>query len=211
VSGPTILQDRQQGFTLLELLIALVIFSLLSVMAYQSLRDILQASEMADQRLQQLAELQKTVLFLSRDIQQLVNRPIRDGLGDPQPALVGQQMANPYQLEFTRAGWANPLGQTRSQLQRVAYSVAEGKLTRWHWRVLDRAQDSQPVETEMLQGVDDMTLEFIVDDSDEPLSEWPGFDPQTGEPRSGLPKAIRITLEIKGWGTLWRLYPVVAG
>ena len=72
---------RQRGFTLLELLVALAIFALVSVMAYGGLASVLDQQFATDEIAGQLARLQKTYLLLQRDFEQLVPRPVRDEYG----------------------------------------------------------------------------------------------------------------------------------
>jgi general secretion pathway protein J len=199
---------HQKGFTLLELLIALSIFSVVVMMAYQGLNDILSHSEHTEKRAEQLAELQMAMMFISRDIEQLLPRSIRDGLGDPQAPLISEGHGGEYRIEFTRGGWPNPIGQKRSTLQRVAYGIQEGKLIRYHWLVLDRAQDSEPVATELLSNVEELKFEFS-DGSDEKKDSWPPFNTTTGQQGSELPLVIKMTLELKHYGGVWRLFKTV--
>ena len=78
-----------QGFTLLELLVALSIFSIIAVMAYSGLNTVLLARIQTDQHAIQLARLQMTFTWLKRDIEQYIGRSIRDQYGDRQAALIG--------------------------------------------------------------------------------------------------------------------------
>ena len=78
---------------------------------------------------------------MQRDIEQVVPRTVRDEYGDAQSPLVGGE-----DLQLTRAGWRNPGGRQRSTLQRVGYALEEQQLVRYCWSVLDRAQDSEPLE-----------------------------------------------------------------
>ena len=79
---------RPRGFTLLELLIALAIFSLIAVMAYGGLATVLEQNLVSEESAVRLAALQKTYLVLQRDIEQVVPRPIRNEFGDRDAALV---------------------------------------------------------------------------------------------------------------------------
>jgi general secretion pathway protein J len=103
-----------------------------------------------------LAEVQRSMQILQRDVLQLSRRGIRDQLGDPvEPLLIGAD----GMIEFTRFGWRNPLNRPRSELQRVGYVVQDDTLFRAYWMVLDRAPDTEPQLQEMLQGVEQ--IEFF--------------------------------------------------
>ena len=90
-----------------------------------------------------------------RDLQQVVGRPIRDGFGDERSALIGQlggEDGAPV-LELTRAGWRNPTGLRRANLQRVRWRLAGDNLERVYWVVLDRDIDSEPRVQRVLDNV----------------------------------------------------------
>ena len=58
------------GFTLIELVVALAIFALLSVMAYSGLRLVLDARERTAQQAERLATLQLAFTVIGRDLEQ---------------------------------------------------------------------------------------------------------------------------------------------
>jgi len=107
------------GFTLLELLVALTVFAVISVMAYSGLNTVITARLQIKQQAEQLANLQQIFIKLGRDIEQIVQRPIRNQYGDEESHIKGTLQ----QIEFTRSGWRNPAQQNRSSLQRVAYHL----------------------------------------------------------------------------------------
>jgi len=196
---------KQNGFTLLELLVALGIFALLASMAYSGLNSVMMARQVTTQHAERLTQLQMAFLWLGRDVEQAVDRSIRDEYGEVQHAMLGVETGR-YQLELTRTGWRNPAGRARSHLQRVAYGLRDGALVRAYWNVLDRAQDSQPLESVMLDGVEKLELRFL-DDKNKWQDSWPSS--QLGAPPSTVPpKAVEVTLETKAEGRITRLYRV---
>ena len=208
-------KSRQTGFTLLELLVAMGIFALMAAMAYGGLNAIINERQETDKHAERLAQLQTSFLWLSRDIEQMTNRKIRDEYGDSQLALSSAEVGQ-FQLEFTRGGWRNPVGRARSNLQRVAYGVREDKLIRAYWNVLDRAQDSKPLETVLLDGVTRMDLRFLSvqkadqqagQDKQEWVDSWPGNSLGV-EPSDDPPQAVEVTLETEAEGRITRLFRV---
>ena len=73
---------RQQGFTLLELMVAMVIFSLMSLMAYQGMQSVFASREQTDADAKKLQAIQMTFLVLQRDLEFISEREIRDEYGD---------------------------------------------------------------------------------------------------------------------------------
>ena len=198
-------KNEQKGFTLLELLVALGIFAILAAMAYSGLNSVMTARQVTNQHADRLSQLQMAFLWLGRDVEQAIDRPIRDEYGVMQLAMLGVETGR-YQLELTRTGWRNPAGRARSHLQRVAYGVREGDLVRAYWNVLDRAQDSEPLESVMLDGVEKLELRFL-NASNSWQDSWPSSQPG-GAPSSTPPKAVEVTLETKAEGRITRLFRV---
>ncbi|HHI91902.1 MAG TPA: type II secretion system protein GspJ [Gammaproteobacteria bacterium] len=196
---------RQSGFTLLELLVALGIFALLAAMAYSGLTSVMAARKMTTEHAERLSQLQMAFLWLGRDIEQAINRPIRNEYGEVRPAMLGVETGR-YQLELTHTGWRNPAGRARSNLQRVAYGLRDGNLLRIYWNVLDRAQDSAPLESVLLEGVDKLELRFL-NDRNQWQNSWPSS--QLGGVASVTPpRAVEVTLETKAEGRITRLFRV---
>ena len=138
---------------------------------------------------------------------------IRDRYGDYQPAL--QTKGSLYKLELSRSGWRNPLGDPRSNVQRVAYELNQDELVRHYWNVLDRSQDSESVYRTLLKGVDEFSIRFMKHDFSW-ANEWPILDTSNEEAadpmlkQNQLPKAVKITFELKQFGTVSRIYDLVS-
>ncbi|NOZ37049.1 MAG: type II secretion system minor pseudopilin GspJ [Gammaproteobacteria bacterium] len=210
-----------KGFTLLELLVAMSIFALLAIMAYAGLATVLDTRRVLEQNMDRLAELQKTVLFISRDLSQMVNRGIRDQYGDYQPALSASALNMGLDapiIEFTHSGYSNPLGIKRSHLQRVAYHLKEHVLYRDSWQVLDRAQDSRPYKARLCDKVESIGFRYM-DKNGQWHTQWPpanntgSIQPSSGSQKKGivkantsrLPKAVEFSLKLNDWGTITQL------
>jgi general secretion pathway protein J len=198
-------ERQHKGFTLLELLVALAVFSLVSVMAYAGLRTVLQSKQQTEQHAARLQQVQSAILLLERDLGQFVPRPVRDEYGDAEMPLRTADYGA-IKLAFTRAGRANPTGLPRSTLQRVAYGIEEEVLQRYSWPVLDRAQDSTPYRAVLLDRVREFNLRYL-DDAREWQSQWPpsGGQPGALEP---LPRALEVTLVLEDLGEIRRLFPL---
>ena len=168
------------GFTLLEIMVAMSIFALIGLGASQLLRSIVTAHERTQSAMQDIASFSKALTVIQRDFNQITNRPVRDNFGEPLPALLVN--SGDFIVELSRTGWNNPLGLSRSSIQRVAYNLTEdGELKRYFWLVLDRAEDSEVVEQTLLtnieelrislQSVEENTGEVWPEDSEFPLPQ----------------------------------------
>jgi len=199
--------QRQSGFTLLELLVALSAFSLVSVMAYSGLRTVLQSKKLTDERAARIQQLQSAELMLERELGELAPRAIRDEYGDEQPVLRTSDYGT-IRLEFTHGGWRNPTASDRSSLQRVAYGVEDEQLVRFSWSVLDRAQGSEPYRAVLLDGVHELNLRYM-DNDHTWQSQWPPANLAPGDPVP-LPVAVEVTLVLNDLGEIRRVFPLFA-
>lgn len=196
------------GFTLLELLIAISIFSVLSVMAYGGLKTVLDSRDANQKVAKRVADIQLVVLRVSNDLQQAVERTVRDAFGDPLPSMMTSQ-SDETLLEWTRSGYIN-LGEfKRSNLQRVAYKLKESEsgdkenLVRVTWPVLDRTQGTEPVESIIISGIE--SLEWKFTDNSTASSSWPSNALLAASNIKTLPRAVEMILTFKEIGEIRRV------
>ncbi len=194
---------RARGFTLIELLVAMAIFAIISVLAMGGLNTFITQQTLAQQNLQQLAELQRTVRMLTWDFAQLYPRPVRDELGSSTQAALVAADNNDYFLRLTRGGWRNPAGLKRGTLQRVQYRLEERQLIREYWPVVDAPLGMEPRSEVLIAGVEDLLIEYL-DAEDQWNQQWPPLR-LLGAQNVPQPRAARITLQLDGWGEIERL------
>ncbi len=192
LSNAALKYSKQQGFTLLEILIALAIFAVMSMMAYAGLAAILDARASTVPRAQQLAQLQTTLYLLNEDLSQVIKRPIRDQLGSSEPAFsIGR--GNEI-LVFTRTVPSWLANSSETNLLRVSYSLEKEALYRRVWTIPDRTQQTEYRRRKLLvtQGV---TIK--------------GFSAKTktwGEIVGEIPQALDISFKLDGLGSVHRTF-----
>jgi len=199
------IRQRNAGFTLLELLVALLIFAVLAVMAYGGLQVVLDAQKRTAVQAMRLGELQVFFAILGRDVEQMIDRPIRNSYGDEEAALIGASGT----LEFTRTGWRNPAGFARSNMQRVAYVLDDDRIIRYGWQVLDRSPESTAIEKVLLEKVNEIDVRYL-DQQLQWQTQWPAVSVNSAVV-PGLPRAVEITVDVEGWGRITRLFSLAAG
>ncbi len=192
-----------RGFTLLEVLVAMSIFSVIGLGAYQMLRTIIETHEATQNSNKETSSLIRAVTVMDRDFSQIVARQVRDEYGEPlEPLMVGR---GEYYIEITRTGWNNPAKRQRSILQRVAYQLSDGTLSRHFWLVLDRAEDSDPVEQDLIDGVESFQVSLLNEDGDG-TDVWPDSRSDTT-----MSLAIEIVLKTKTHGDIRRVFVLPSG
>lgn len=137
--------DDRNGFTLVELMVAFLIFGMLAAAGVALLGFSVRAQGAGAARLDDLSGLERTVAVLSADCAQAVARPVRDGNGTPLPAFVGEggSAAAPM-LRLVRGGWSNLDAAPRPGLQKVEYRVENDALLRIASPELDGAAPIAP-------------------------------------------------------------------
>jgi len=192
---------RSGGFTLVEVLVAIAIFAMLGLAANQMLRTVIRSHDATQASATRMHDVTRALAVIERDLSQVVYRGIRDEYGDPKPAL--EMGLDDYLIEFTRTGWRNPLFRPRGDLQRVAYAFDDGRLVRHFWRVLDRAEDGEPVTQVLMEDLESVRVAGF-DIAGEAADTWP----QVTEDAESLPVAIEVILSSKTLGDLRRVVPL---
>jgi general secretion pathway protein J len=193
-------RKTNRGFTLLEILVALFIFAILAALMASALRTIINAVSGVERQAGQLRQLQFALLVLSRDIEQTVNRSIRNTGGQEELALIGTHDT----LSFTHMGSANDAaGAAKSSMQRVQYVFGNGSLSRFVWPVLDQAPSTVSQGRLLLNKLGEGRFEYLSEDN-KFYSSWP----LTSQPSLSLPLAIRVFISIPSWGKISQLYVI---
>ena len=197
----------QNGFTLIEVLVALAVFGVLSVMAYMALGQTLSNADFLGERMQRLEAIQRTIRYLDSDLMQAAPRPVRDLLGDGYEPAIRSSYASEYALEVTHGGWTNPAGMPRGTLQRSAYRIEDGELIRYHWRVLDRTINNEPIGLVLLDGIESIEFRYLTTDG-EGSEQWPPTG-VTGPAGFRLrPRGVEVVLTLTDEGEIRRLVEI---
>ena len=193
---------RTRGFSLIELLVALAVFAALAAAAYGGLAQIAATRGALAKQQDRFAEIVRAVSMLERDLRQAISRPVRgNGRGEFLPALAGSG----DRIELTRVGFANPLAEARSNLERVAYAVDARKLFRGRYAALDRAPDAAPAATSVLGDTQSVSFRYLGGDGAW-RSTWPPSDAPPGmQTYELLPRAVEFRIATGDNGELRRV------
>ena len=192
----------QAGFTLIELLAAVAIFAVLALMTQQALMAALSTETRLSVRRSELAELQRAVTVLGRDLENAASRGVRDSNGKAHPVLAIESGGEA--LLFTRGGLPNPAGLPRSGFQRIRYAFDRNAagIERQVWRWVDPAPLQRAEAQTLLDGVERVRFRVWTGGSGW-LKTWP--DPGDPATRTRLPEGIEVVLHTRRFGLVRRV------
>ncbi|OUS23444.1 type II secretion system protein GspJ [Thalassotalea sp. 42_200_T64] len=194
--------SKQRGFTLLEVLIAIVLFSLISLSSVKILTTIIDSSEQGKLHSDRLSELQRAFLVMERDFIQITRRSVRLNGDAPLKSFIhtneSTYSSNTHGIAFVRQGWRNPgLMLPRSDVQAVAYQLEEDTLNRMHYVFVDAVAGDEPKIRPLISGVEKVDFEFFNG------KKW-----VKDLPEEDLPLAIAIDIELNDLGLIRRQFLV---
>lgn len=213
--------DRCAGFTLVELLIAIAIFGIMSSFTYRVLDTVLTTRERVSEEYRRWRDVARAVAWIERDLDAIQARPVRDTADRLSAPLVGVAvLTRPDEaaIAFSRGGDPDESGHA-SAPRRMGYRLRDGGLERLVWTGLDQAPRSAPTITVILSGVLGLGLRYR-DAAGQWQSVWPSqatlgdATSHVVPPGSGfttLPAAVGITLQLASGERITRLIPLYAG
>lgn len=188
------------GFTLVEMLIALAIFGMITAAGVALLSVTARTGEAADRQLAHVAELRRVGALLSADLAQAVARPHRDGQGRRRIAFAGGDGSRPGLLAFVRVD--TDLATGLPAVRRVGYRVVQGRLERLAFAALDGGDEA--VAVPLIDGIGSVRLRY----RDRTGAWLPVWRPSDG---TRLPVAVELTLETARDGVVRQLFLVGVG
>lgn len=154
--------QKDAGFTLVEVLISLFIFALISAGTMGAMIQTFAAKDRLNTASAELADIAAFRSILRADMNALTLRPMRDGVGGIENFLVTTR--NPAEnsaiLTFSRLGRTNPTGAARGQIERVRYLFRDGQFIRQSLIHENPAQREGWTGRVLLEGLEDVDITY---------------------------------------------------
>jgi general secretion pathway protein J len=191
----------ENGFTLIEMLISLVIFGMITAAGVTLLTLTVRTQETSDRLLESLSAVRRTGALLNADLAQAAPRIHRNADGQPVAAFLGGNGGEALLMAFVRRGWEDETT-FRSSLQRVEYRLRDGRLERWRYDAVDG--EGRALAMPLITGVRRVQLRY----RDRDGSWRDRWDPTD---LSRLPVAVELVSDSEGRGQLRQLFLVGEG
>lgn len=196
------LQQQIKGFTLIEVLLAVAIFAMISLASFSIFDGVITSEEASKKQISRINEIQKAWLVIERDLIQIAKRKVRYEGEEPLDGYLHQELgyftSDSSALAFVRHGWSNPgMVISRSDIQSVAYRLEDSTFERLHYNYVDAVVGQEPKIRKLITDVEQVSFEFFYN------NKW------QVELKSGrLPHAIKVIIEAKDLGQLERKFIV---
>ena len=190
-----------KGFTLIEILVAIFLASLIVILVFSGLSTSLSMNEKTLNRSNLLSQITLTDKIIKRDLLHALDRKARDERGDELDSpLFGETLLN--EGIFLAFSIHTPIKDTsQGALKWVEYSKEGSQIIRSEYSYADKVLDSLKHTSILLESVDSLDLKFFNQGS---FSEvWP---PQEMVEFSELPQMIEISFKFKLYGDIFRRY-----
>ncbi len=191
------------GFTLIEVLIAISIFAMLSIFSVQGFLLVANMEQRNRAEVATEQSFHKAWSLIGQDLLHIRQRPVHDQFGTVSGAYIAGR--DPYLVEFTRGGLPS-LPVAPGGMTRVAYRLSEeGELIRTTWSALDTVDIDDVQERVILDGLEEVQFEQLNDSNYfEPI--WPPLNSQ-GNTENLMPRMIQVSLQTLEGLEMTRLMP----
>jgi general secretion pathway protein J len=186
------MKGRASGFTLVELLVALAIFAIMTGFAYRGLNGMLQGREALQQESRKWRDIALFMGRLERDLSAVLARRAIGASGTPLAPVssVIESSASPDGLALTRSG--SPIQENAlAAPQRIAYRLREGRIERLAWAGVDAAPRDEPVAVAVLSDVTSLSLRYL-----DAKGEWRTSYGLPGAAETTPPAAVEVTVKL---------------
>ena len=180
---------RQQGFTLLELMVAMTIFAVLAVAGWQVFDGLNRSKDRAQIQTTALSEIQFAYLQIQKDMAQIVPYQLKSEEGASQGSQGSSlqnndtatqdtainQMSNGFTLSsdsvsFIRFADPDPRYQSSPLLERIVYRIDNNRLLRQRFHSLNATETQTPLESVLLSDVTNIRFQAL---TPEPVAVFP--------------------------------------
>ena len=191
-------KNLRSGFTLIEVLIAIIIMTVIAVISTNILQSSLSSREFTNQSLEKIKKINLASNLVRRDFRQSVNVPMKDLYGQPLKATFLSPEGS-KRIIFTVL--VNRYSEETSGVRRVEYLFNENSFIRRQYFAGNPYSSSDYSESVLFKDIDDVKISFS--DGIRWVNSWP-LDELT---QRSIPRLIQIQLMQNNKSIEWIISP----
>ena len=198
---------RARGFTLVEILVAIVILAIMTTLAYGAIANLRRAFEVSRDEEARIKEVELALHTLEVDWFSADPEPVRDALGERTLPAVQVDAREQAWFSLTHGSVGQSLGLNRGSQERVSYRLENHQLYR-ESSLLNAAQNALPQRRLLLGKV--VRVDIKLDAGNGVwVKEWPSAAQTNPWVTNRLrPALVDVTVELEDLGTIHRLIEV---
>lgn len=195
--GTVRMMAKNIGFTLLEIVVAVAIFAVISAIVFPALMQFLEMRERVEEKHQHVVGLQKTFQFMANDLRFAVNRLAKDEYGEP---IKTTMTINDEVLLGLTARYPDLNLDGLNVPRRVSWQLQDGMVQRIQSPVMDPESGTRTIVQDLLEEVQSVEIQVseVVDGRDVTDDKW--------EQQSRLPSLIDVTIKMSNGLEYRRLF-----
>jgi len=191
-------KNLRSGFTLIEVLIAIIIMTVIAVISTNILQSSLSSREFTNQSLERIKKINLASNLVRRDFRQSVNVPMKDLYGQPLKATFLSPEGS-KRIIFTVL--VNRYSEETSGVRRVEYLFNDNSFIRRQYFAGNPYSSSDYSESVLFKDIDDVKISFS--DGIKWVNSWP-LDELT---QRSIPRLIQIQLMQNNKSIEWIISP----
>ena len=191
-------KNLRSGFTLIEVLIAIIIMTVIAVISTNILQSSLSSREFTNQSLERIKKINLASNLVRRDFRQSVNVPMKDLYGQPLKATFLSPEGS-KRIIFTVL--VNRYSEETSGVRRVEYLFNENYFIRRQYFAGNPYSSSDYSESVLFKDIDDVKISFS--DGIKWVNSWP-LDELT---QRSITRLIQIQLMQNNKSIEWIISP----
>lgn len=188
------MMNKNKGFTLIELMVAIMIFSIIAVISYRTLSSLIATKDVVEAAQSKWGGISKTMNQMSVYCNRIVPLTVLDVDGSTLPAVLGRSKLSgnfDSQLEMTTSGFIGDLAYGSTPPKRIGFRYANGRLFLVIWPVLNRVPNTKPDMILLSTQVALFNVKYLYQDR-----QWYDSWPLSVSDYANLPIAIKMHIKM---------------
>ena len=202
------MKKLSRGYTLIEILIALSVFAIVSAITTTAMYQAFTTRERINIKSNLLNALQLGITIISRDTEQMMQFEPFQIDHEIRHAFTGES----NYFELTRGGFVNPEAEeSRSTEQRISYLCKNNQLIRRSWGTATPTKSNHGHDKILFKNLLNCHFSYLNTHRDS-LTSWPDSQDKGPDTKMEiLPIAIKVTVTIEHLGNMSLLFAIPGG